>query len=529
MKYVLWMTSLSFVFFAKSQSAAQVVDPDKAKFNMMWIEPLNLKYVAGSNVVNNFNLGITRPELATILQKYYDMGIRDLVIGYTARWGYFFFDPGPVGLAGQSYKDRNLDGSSKLISYAETWRRNNSLVHSNGVAHDFLTALLEECNVPGRKMNVYLGVGPLDDDHLVDAIHAKHQDPNYTGEVDVPKINYVTRLNNGINFSKQTVDRIWSMHSGKAALKGFYLTQELHCVEEAMDFYGPVAKHIKSKSSSLKVLISPPINAGRMVSCKTTKTYPQLLTAISPSIDMILYQDSIGAGVRTINGISHAVYGGDQFRAEQVIDNITYFNELIAFHAGKSVELAFNIEAWRHENYQSKPETAPWANLKNQLVAYKNLLPNAKFMFNEGLLGFDFGIANAKLVEPVAAAKAVTFTADYVSYLQPGLSQSFCQFQRSFIKGTWFNDGIATGAVASYYTPISSAWNSAVTNCADQAHVYGNNKCFSQGADYATVYATVFMSKSGGGSKSQLYTFTYNCKNISSYLGISPSPVNENW
>jgi hypothetical protein len=114
-----------------------------------------------------------------------------------------------------------------------------------------------------------------------------------------------------VDLNRAVVDEVWQKYGGRAAFKGWYLTQEVsRRTKGIIDLYARMGQHCKALSGNLPVLISPWIDGVKAVSAfggEITKTdsasgaaislaeheaeWGEVMAGIAGAVDAVAFQD----------------------------------------------------------------------------------------------------------------------------------------------------------------------------------------------------------------------------------------------
>jgi hypothetical protein len=128
----------------------------------------------------------------------------------------------------------------------------------------------------------------------------------YFGTYDSGKYWADGRFQEEVDLNRAVVDEVWEKYGGRAAFKGWYLTQEVsRRTRGIIDLYATMGRHCKSLSGNLPVLISPWIDGAKSVSSYDSdivKTdaislaeheaeWGEVMAGISGAVDIVAFQD----------------------------------------------------------------------------------------------------------------------------------------------------------------------------------------------------------------------------------------------
>jgi hypothetical protein len=109
-----------------------------------------------------------------------------------------------------------------------------------------------------------------------------------------------------VDLNRAVVDEVWQRYGGRAAFKGWYLTQEVsRRTKGIIDLYAMLGKHCKAVSGELPVLISPWIDGSKSVSAfgsEINRTggitlaeheaeWGEVMAGIAGAVDAVAFQD----------------------------------------------------------------------------------------------------------------------------------------------------------------------------------------------------------------------------------------------
>jgi hypothetical protein len=132
----------------------------------------------------------------------------------------------------------------------------------------------------------------------------------YFGTYDSGKYWAAGEFQKEVDLNRAVVDEVWQKYGGRAAFKGWYLTQEVsRRTRGIIDLYATMGQHCKALSGNLPVLISPWIDGSKAVSAFDSETskadsahgaislaeheaeWGEVMAGIRGAVDAVAFQD----------------------------------------------------------------------------------------------------------------------------------------------------------------------------------------------------------------------------------------------
>lgn len=399
---------------------------NEKRFKVVWLEPHSIN----EGVVQR-KKPLTSQDIDLFVYKMKNLGVEKLVTAYSEYLGYYFYSP------------------SALM-------KNNfpEALYNHKLSDDtfFIDALLSAAQK--YEIDVILGLSPFKDKYVIHRLTGDLKIDRSNGTNNGFSQNNIAELNKQILLNQIMVTDLLNKYGMNSSLKGFYLVQEPHCLDVGMNYFGPIAEYIKSQRSDLKVMISPNADAELCFTSLASSEldYIQdmkafLINAKSRGLDIIAYQDSVGAGYQSgsLQFISyqgellnqHLSYSADgegknhfndigRIARIQYLSNLS-FRLLQDAHLDTGVDFWVNTELWRMDGVCNGEVNYYGCNygsdtFLNQLDSW---YPFTKtLMLNEGFTQFSFPdlemeiLKEGNLVDKPAFENAKQFTQSYVNFVE---------------------------------------------------------------------------------------------------------------
>lgn len=388
--------------------------PTGNKAQYTWLEP----YSISPNVTARAGTP-TKTDLDLHIKGLKDRNVNTLIIAYSEYLNCFIYKPTTPESYYSLFRTKFIDSNGAPVYYDD-----GKVVDSS---KDYCPILsdgnfVDETLASAKKydMKVIIGLTKAGNEFLLQDIENTLR--GNMSQVGFQGVNINDRLSSVVTINKQMVTDMWNKYASaySGTIAGWYLPLETGCVDVGMNYYGPVADHIKSVAPNTKVMISPTIDAGV---CFNAVTYTDLIKQYK-NIDIYAYQDGLGAAYK--NG----QYTYDDTVRYEAITNLPSptgkLTNLQKSHTGTNAEFWINLEAWEMDgncpfgvgggnvdpnkkygcNYPGKP-----ARIKAQLDAFSKL--TNKIMINDAFGLFDFDIPNMHFKDSGMLQKAKDLTKFY--------------------------------------------------------------------------------------------------------------------
>lgn len=395
---------------------------EKSRFKIVWLEPHNLN----QNVYLRANIPTTA-HIFEMFRNYKLLGVEKVVIAYSEYLSYYIYEP------------------SDLLK--TNYPPAQTVLKLRG-GEPLLNVLFQAADLHGIKMLV--GLSPFGDKNLV----LRLEQDMHAARVFAPA--NIEALNRNVLLNQMLANDIFFKFKSHSSFYGWYLVQEPHCMDVALNYFSPIAKFVKSLDSSKKIMVSPNADAENCYGSSSStnseyiaNTRAILFKAKEAGIDIVAYQDSMGAGyqpsVKQFPSFKGAwlevlrpnllpeqgfYHYSDLARAMR----FNYLNNLILpslkiAHETTGVEFWMNTELWRMDGNcggQILAYGCAYGGLdfKTQLEGWSKITGN--LMMNEGFSQFDFSY---NTTDPISATNlgnqtgkpayenAINFKINYQSYL----------------------------------------------------------------------------------------------------------------
>jgi len=470
------LAAIFLFYFIPIQASANSQD----LADTVWIEPLRFAEFFRDGQLQTDDINNYVAELKRL-------GFKRIVIAYSTLFRFVLFEDiessviRPVDLA-YYYFDKpngqlNLTLINTRVSSGQT-----SLLGNGGFIIDALVEAAADVDLGGSKINVILGLSSAGDKQLMfdygywvtgnqliaDGKVADAEVQFSAMYIDNDIISIESRIAANNAFNQNLADFFIRKFGDK--IEGFYLTQEAHCLDQAMSrHWSVIANHVKrtallEERPLPKIWVSPVISA---TSCSDQVTLADVIGSYTsqvsltatpngepvgePLIDVITYQD--GAGAASIDGKYWYSYNFNDgtARDERIRRTTQALKSLYEIHQSENALSSFhiNIEGWEMDGLcptgvtgtgvhpylaYGCPFIGSYSRIKSQIQTYQselNISAN-RFMLNEGGLAFDFS-SSACADEYIQgfsmkagyidfAAKARSFTQQFI-HDNPNVSQ----------------------------------------------------------------------------------------------------------
>ncbi len=190
------------------------------------------------------------------------------------------------------------------------WERDFAVMQRTGID----TVVLIRCGhrrwmtYPSRALHEKQGcfMPPLDLIDLFLRLGEKYEIAFYFGLYDSGQYWSSGQYQQEVDINLRVIDEVWARYGGRAAFKGWYLSQEINRKTGQMaDVYARMGRHCKGISNGLPVLISPYIDGIKNVSsadaglikkhtvslAQHEKEWSEILDGICGAVDIVAFQD----------------------------------------------------------------------------------------------------------------------------------------------------------------------------------------------------------------------------------------------
>jgi hypothetical protein len=369
----------------------------KSHFSAIWLEIANLG--AGMNEVNG---NITKMDLVKLINHYFFLGIRIIVIGYSEFLGQFYYQSEIT----TSFTRYIVSTKGKYTSTTVIPKQAYCPLLTNG--DHFFDVLFDTADQLG--MRIIMGLGRTEDWYLMNDIYANLTNGNLWLPLDINR-----RLSDVVYHSKMIATELYALYGSRTSFYGWYLCHETQYHDVGANYYEPVGIHLKSLNPRHQVMVSPPaFYRNGFLAQSLTESLK------NSNIDIVALQDVLGAGYLAI---TNKYYFTSAARSQRLLElqNTVYPQIKTAVeNAGKTFWIM--VEAWEMDgmcsipgNYGDAYNGDFWSRIYFQLeLALKN---STTVILNEGLMAFDFGIPSLRFKNSKRNDTSTRFTNDYKDYL----------------------------------------------------------------------------------------------------------------
>lgn len=263
-----------------------------------------------------------------------ETGAKILIIQAAEEHGYIFYDSNInndnlIALIHKTDPDSTACQSDDQAPYRPiNWSSSPTL----DIQFDGVQVVLDQAKV--NDMKVLIGTGRNGDKCLMGDIY-KHYPNN-----SLPTRDVHNRMLNNVRISKNRITELHQKFGTHPAFEGFYLSHETGRFNATKNrYYNNVTNWAKSINPDYTVVTSP-----SLIYASEMQTHSAQLPLLT--MDALLYQDRIGAGVRNEAGQPNPVWS---FDSNGTIDNYlyNYLTTLRSFHNENTPEMWINNESWR--------------------------------------------------------------------------------------------------------------------------------------------------------------------------------------
>ncbi|MBK7962763.1 MAG: DUF4434 domain-containing protein [Bdellovibrionales bacterium] len=328
------------------------------RFKVIWLEPHSIN----QNVTPRDRL-VTRQMIHRTFGEYKKMGIETVVIAHSESLGYYTFQPS------QQLRN-NYPAATEVLKVSDE-------TQSGQVA--MLDAIFEAADA--NKLRVIVGLSQFGDSFALNRLETDLRLATDRGESDPNKIFQkpnVDALNNLIILNKMLANDIYFRYLNHPSFYGWYLAHEPHCLDVAMNLFGSVASFLRRLDSNKKIMISPNADTEVCFGPKVSSQWDHILNMRaylnkmkSSGIDIIAYQDSLGAGFQAgkfqflsfagnwlaiISQYVAPLYSLYHFNEVSRTNRLNYLRHIIFpgmpyIHDRTGVEFWINTELWRMDGH----------------------------------------------------------------------------------------------------------------------------------------------------------------------------------